>query len=71
MKNEFKPQGACTFSNFNSLLIEVSNCGESARLKLSDNKTNGKWQQIKFNAFSYAYVTYYGAKYYLDEFIKL
>ena len=71
MKNEFKTHGAQTLSNSNSLLIELSNCGESARLKLSNKNNLGKWQQIKFNKFGNAYVTYYGIKYNLNEFIRI
>ena len=71
MKKEFKTHGVHTLSNSNSLLIELSNCGETAKLKLSNKNNVGKWQQIKFNKFGNAYVTYYGAKYYLDEFLRV
>ena len=71
MKNEFKTHGVLSLTNLNSLLIELSNCGEAARLKLSNRNYVGKWQEIKYNKFSYAYVTHYGVKYYLEEFIRV
>jgi len=71
MEKEFKTHGAYILSNTNSLLIELSNCGDGARLKLSDKNNVGKWQQIKYNNFGDPFVTYYGTKYYLNEFIRV
>ena len=71
MKNEFKTHGIYTLSNTNSLLIELSHCGDGARLKLSDKNNVGKWQEIKFTKFGDPFVTYYGVKYYLNEFMRI
>ncbi len=60
--NGYKPM-----SNTHSLLIELSDCGSAARL----GGKSPKWQDIKFNNKGEAYITHYGVRHYLDEFMKV
>jgi len=66
---EFKSHGFYCVSNFGGYEIELSDCGGAARLKYYDKVS--RWQEIKYNNASESYVTYYGRKILLNNFIKV
>jgi len=70
INNKFIANGSLTTSNTGGIEIEVSPCGDGARLR-SNTATNGRWQEIKFDRDGEAYVTHHGRKYGLDEFMRV
>lgn len=65
----FITHGILTLSNHGGFEIELSNDGDSARLKYYDKVSN--WQTIKYTFNGDPYVTYYGRRYKLNKFMKI
>ena len=68
MKNTFISHGHFCISNFGGYEIQLSDCGDGARLKYYDKVS--RWQEIKFNVAGEPYVTYYGRKLELNNFMR-
>ena len=68
IKDNFKATGYCTLSNYGGFEIEISNCGDGARLKYYDKVMN--WQEIKYNIKG-AYVSFNNRKIYLSNFMRI
>jgi hypothetical protein len=66
-KTKFECHGTLTLSNHGGLEIELSDDGESARLRYYNELS--RWQEVKHNTKGF-YVTYYGCPYYLSEFMR-
>ena len=67
--NEFTTHGYLTISNHGGFEIAISLDGDDARLKYFDKVS--RWQEIKLSMAGESYVTYYGTRYNLDEFMKI
>lgn len=69
--DKFNPCGIKPAGNSVSLLIEINDSGDGARVKWSIPGSQAKWQEIKHNSKGEMYVTHYGYRYLLNEFIKI
>ena len=68
MKNLFTSHGYLTLSNHGGLEIEINNSGDAARLSYYGKVS--RWQEIKYNFSGSPYVTYYGRRWQLDQFMR-
>lgn len=70
---KYNIHGVKTLSNAFSLQVELSRCGQAARIiPTYENKvTKPRWQEIKFDHSGNSYVKWNGSKHYLNEFIKI
>jgi len=70
--NKYVTHGVKTLSNTFSLLIELSDSGDAARIHptYESKKARPRWQEIKFNEEGLPYITWYNSIHYLNEFIK-
>ena len=67
-KSCFTRHGFHCLSNHGGMEIQLSTCGESARLKYYGKKS--RWQQIKFSRSGIPFVTYYNRRFLISAFIK-
>lgn len=73
MKKEIKIDGVKVITNMLSLGIIINRYGDAAKVvKISDKIISKKprWQEIKYNINGDPYITHYGVKHYLYEFMK-
>ena len=68
MKSDFITHGYFCISNHGGYEIELSDCGDSARLKYYDSVLD--WQEIKYDYYGHPYVLDRGAKLFTNNFIK-
>lgn len=71
-QNTFKADGVFAISNYGGYEIQISDDGQSARVRLNDgdNTTRPRWQEIKFDNAGGSFVTFHGRKLMLDDFMR-
>lgn len=67
--NNFITHGTLTLSNHGGMEIQLSDDGEAARLQYYGKPS--RWQQVKYNRSGDPYVTHFGRKYSLNQFMKI
>ena len=67
MKDPFISHGYFSVSNFGGYEIQISDCGDGARIKYFNVS---RWQEIKYNNAGDPFVTYYGRRLLLSNFMK-
>lgn len=70
---EFKADGVLAISNYGGYEIQISDDGQSARVRLNDGDhvTHPRWQWIKSNAKGEHFVTFYNKKLMLNDFMRI
>lgn len=71
-QNTFKVDGVLAISNYGGYEIQISDDGQSARVRLNDGDqtTRPRWQWIKSNAKGEHFVTFYNKKLMLNDFTR-
>lgn len=74
MKKEIKVDAVKGITNSLALGIIINQYGDAAKVVLMSDKIISKkprWQEIKYNNVGDPYVTHYGSRYYLSEFMRV
>lgn len=74
METEIKVDGAKAITNSLALGIIINQYGDAAKVILMSDKIISKkprWQEIKYNINGEPYVTHYGSRHYLSEFMRI
>lgn len=70
--SKFKPHGFHCVSNFGGWEIELSDCGDSARIRDSHSNEKSKWKEIKYTLKKgKAYVKAFKRKHKIQNFIRI
>ena len=67
MNNPNNTLGVKSITNGSVMLIEINDDGDQARI----GGNSPRWQDIKFDLNGDPYVTHYGQKHYLNEFMSV
>ena len=74
MEKEIKVDGVKVITNMLSLGIVINRFGDAAKvIAISDRviSKSPRWQEIKYNNSGDSYITHYGCKHYLSEFMRV
>ena len=74
MEEKIKVDAVKVISNNLSLGIIINRFGDAAIVVAMSDKIISKkarWQEIKYNINGEPYVTYYGVKHYMEEFMRV
>ena len=74
LKDTFITHGVLTLSNWGGLEIQISECGEGARVRDNyggEKRNKTRWQQIKYDRQGEPFIIHHRRKYHISEFMRV